>query len=253
MSGLPVYFNIALEPHNGVEQWAEVAVRFSQTLNSVLRQTDPDFRVFVAAHEVPDLPLLRDPRVDLEVLDKPKPRDRDGARRDKKAKRRANFRRIAAHGDGYTVLLDADDLVSNQLVEFLRHFNAQHGYVFWGGYLYDPGRQRVARFKGPTKFSNICGSCAAVRFKPDDYRGDSGGYATRFFGAPGGHPAWEQTAYREGRPLSPVMRPLVAYVIRDFQLSLQYLATRNDQVVAMMDDFAVEPGDEWRREFGLDY
>jgi len=49
------------------------------------------------------------------------------------------------------------------------------------------------------------------------------------------------------------MRPLVAYVIHDFQLSLQYLATRNDQVMAMMDDFAVEPGDEWRKEFGLDY
>jgi hypothetical protein len=253
MSELPVYFNIALGPQKESEQWAEVAQRFSQTLNSVLRQTDHDFRVFVAAHEVPDLPLLRDPRVDLEILDRPKPRDRESARRDKIANRQANFRRIAAHGDGYTILLDADDLVGNRLVEFLHRFNAQHGYVFWGGYVYDSGRKRVARLGGLTKLSNICGSCAAIRFKPSDYRGDPAAYATRLFGNPGGHPTWEQTARREGRPLSSVLRPLVTYVIHDFQLSLQYLATRNDQVAAAMDKFAVEPGDEWREEFGLNY
>ena len=190
---------------------------------------------------------------DLKILDSPKPTDRDSARRDKQAKRKANFQRIAEHGDGYTVLLDADDLISNRLVEFLRRFRAQHGYIFWGGYVYDSSRKRVARLGGSMKFSNYCGSCAAVRFKPDDFRGASGGYATRFFGDPGGHPAYEQTARREGRPLSPVMRPLVAYVFHDFQLSLQYDAMRNDQVLSNMGKYAAEPSDEWREEFGLDY
>jgi hypothetical protein len=220
----------------------------------------------VAAHELPEeIALLSDPRVDFEVINEPKPNNSQSAQRDKFAKRRANFRRIARFGDGYTALLDADDLVSHRLVEFLLRFKEQHGYVFWGGYLYDPGRRRIARFHGQRKFSDYCGSCAAVRFGPDDYRGGTRAYVERFFAdAVWRHAAWEQTASRERRQLSPVLQPLVAYVIHDFQLPHQAPLARNKRTIGrpapafdrnwianMMNQSAVDLSDELCEEFGL--
>ncbi len=63
----------------------------------------------------------------LEV-DFPPPIYRDEQIVDKHRKREVIACRLREEGGGYTMFVDADDLVSNRLVEFVHWDRAPHGY-----------------------------------------------------------------------------------------------------------------------------
>lgn len=71
-----IYFGIPLRSKAVSSNWDDVMRVFNRTLQSVYRQTNPDFRIFVACHEVPGLSEQYDERVEFLIADTPYPKNR---------------------------------------------------------------------------------------------------------------------------------------------------------------------------------
>ena len=50
-----VFFGIALKARATAKSWALVVRDFNRTLASIYNQSNPNFRVLVGCHEIPDL------------------------------------------------------------------------------------------------------------------------------------------------------------------------------------------------------
>ena len=100
------------------------------------------------------------------------------------------------HGGGYLMALDADDLVSNKLVGFVRRDHYPYGYLIDEGYEYDCSADRV-RFA--PRFNRVCDSSAIFHFTPADLpqaADDTGSLSDKFTN----HTLWATTAAELGRP-----------------------------------------------------
>jgi hypothetical protein len=116
----------------------------------------PDSRVHFLPYPGPPVPL--DP-------ERPKPID-------KAAKIRQTLEYVARTfaDDGYVFMLDADDLLHPDFVDYVLRQRDESGYLIESGYMLDVAsrrfadlhRRRFPRWK-PGAFNNHCGSCAAVR------------------------------------------------------------------------------------------
>lgn len=60
-----IYFGIPLRSKKASKDWENVTGIFNRTLASVYNQTDSDFRIFVACHEIPLLDKEYDDRVEF--------------------------------------------------------------------------------------------------------------------------------------------------------------------------------------------
>lgn len=70
-----VYFGIPLRSKAASKNWEHVEEVFNRTLNSVYRQTDPDFKVIVACHDKPRLNKKYDDRVEFLISHSPLPQN----------------------------------------------------------------------------------------------------------------------------------------------------------------------------------
>lgn len=68
-----MYFGIPLRSKAASKNWTHVEEVFGRTLNSICRQTDPEFKVLVACHDVPRLNKKYDDRVEFLISDSPLP------------------------------------------------------------------------------------------------------------------------------------------------------------------------------------
>lgn len=68
-----IYFLIPLRSKAASKNWEEVSRVFNRTLASVYNQTDPDFRIFVACHDIPSLEKTYDARVEFIQAETPVP------------------------------------------------------------------------------------------------------------------------------------------------------------------------------------
>ena len=113
--------------------WHRTTQLFERTLQSVCAQTSPRFRVVVACHEKPRIDFEH-PAVDYLELDYAVPPDDGSAMRlDKKIKIRLALHYARTLGATHSMAVDADDLVSRRLAEFVaRRPNAQGWYLETG-------------------------------------------------------------------------------------------------------------------------
>src|SRR5690242_13704199 len=130
-------FGIPLRSRVTAQNWGHVCRLFDATLRSVFRQSDEDFRVIVACHEVPDVAALSDPRVVIAAAPFPPPSSFPEQMIDEGKKRKLIGATLRGLGGGYLMLLDADDLVSNRLVGFARSDGHPNGYIMHEGFEYD--------------------------------------------------------------------------------------------------------------------
>jgi hypothetical protein len=165
----------------------------SQTLHSILAQTDHDFEVIIAGHERPSVPELSDSRVTFLEAEFDKPQSLEFYMRDKARKRKMCVREVKRRGAGFVVLCDADDIASNRIVEYVRKNNHPNGYIFTHGWLLEYQSGLLAPVPGarPGPFHQICGSSAIFRLSPDEIGKDF-----RF----GNHRFIAEMAARRGRP-----------------------------------------------------
>jgi hypothetical protein len=152
-------FAIPLRSQSTSRNWAGTVKLFKNTLRSVLRQSDPNFRVFVSCHEIPPIAELLDPRV--EVIEAHWLATAAMPMADKRHKLAEAARRWREEGGGYLMHVDADDLINRDLVAYaLTHLTAR-GFVIERGYEYDA---RTGLLSYAPRFHRLCGSSIAVNW-----------------------------------------------------------------------------------------
>jgi hypothetical protein len=170
----PFTFGIPLIARASSGNWPLVEHLFELTLRSVQAQSDADFRVLLAAHDVPAIwqSVAADPRFVLLQADwpaeQPTVANDDGGR--KKWLIKQTVRRS---GGGLLMFLDADDWVSSDLVETARSTMepGDVGAIVGEGYALDHASLRVQRFPiagaFAGEFHELCGSSTIGRVVPD--------------------------------------------------------------------------------------
>jgi hypothetical protein len=156
-------FGIPLKSRQVAKDWDDTLRVFRRTLSSILRQLNPTFRVFVGCHEVPDVPEMADPRV--EVLPAPfeVPVYKTEYMIDKHKKRELIAVRWRELGAGYLMYVDSDDLVSNRIVQHVLSLPPTRGYLAWYGYDYSERTNKIAL---SPRFHRTCGTNCAINWKP---------------------------------------------------------------------------------------
>lgn len=160
-----MYFGVPLKSRAASNDWGSVEQVFNRTLNSIYSQTDPNFKIYVACHEIPILEQEYDERVEFLISDRETPKNKDEMLLDKGWKISMIARRIRESGGGYIMLVDADDLVSNRIAEYVNSHPRTNGYLSQCGYVYNEGADYMLKVKNLHK---LCGSCSIVYYAPED-------------------------------------------------------------------------------------
>lgn len=148
------------------KDWEMVSTLFNRTLWSCYNQTDPDFKILVACHEIPKLTHDFDDRVEFIQVSEdeaPIPRTQDEKMVDKGYKTHTLAMRLRELGGGFAMMVDADDLVSNRLAEYVNKHSTENGFYVKTGYVYFVGDDYMRVLP---KFSS--GSACIVNYSTDD-------------------------------------------------------------------------------------
>ncbi len=199
-------FGVPLISRAAAADWRRVDLLLGLTLRSVLAQTDADFELLLAGHDLPECwtrLVGRDDRFRFMRADwdpsEPTLRNDDGG-----CKKWMIAERVRRTGGGLLMFLDADDLVDRRTVAAARReIGREHlgGYI-GHGILLDCASLRFIRlpdarvYDGP--FLELCGSSTVGRIEPgspDPVRRDP-------HGALGSHHLWPATAARIGAKLA---------------------------------------------------
>lgn len=133
-----------------------VSQLFENCARSVCNQTNNNFKLIVVCNVKPEIDFS-DERIIYHIVDLPIPDSREGVLLDKGCKRIAGL--ILAKKLfplSYTMMVDADDLVSNKLVEnTIKAGKHRNGWWFDQGYLIDLGHMLLQR---KHQLNNWCGS-----------------------------------------------------------------------------------------------
>jgi len=166
----PFVFGIPLIARAAAKDWTAVEHLFALTLRSVLAQSDPNFIVILAAHDVPAAwaGVAGDPRFRLVRADWP-PEPPTSANDDGGRKKWLIKQAVREMGGGLLMFLDADDWVARDLVAVARAAIQPDdvGAIVMDGFALDYAGLRLARFPiagafdGP--FHGLCGSCTVGR------------------------------------------------------------------------------------------
>jgi hypothetical protein len=217
----------------------------SGTLRSILDQTNPAFRVVICGHERPDLPELNDPRIEFLSCNDPPPEQAGRLRSDKLRKRRIILAHLRSMDDVYLMPLDADDLVSKNLVDHVIRNQNPFGYIIEQGLAFDYGRGAVAPVPGvwSASFDRVCGSCGIFRVRGEELptlsAAEVGEVATIIMGS---HSYWKIGMEEMGRPLSVVPFVGAAYVVNhgsNLSFMVQRSSRRQQWIAEMIRQRAV--------------
>ena len=244
-------FAISLRSKRTTDDWERCVRLLEGTLRSILNQTVGGFRAVVGCHEIPDGLTRWDERISFEPIDYPVPIYVDEWEADKQRKR--EIATLAAYRAGchYVMPLDADDLVSNRLVDYVLTEKPEYGCVVTKGYEYSLANDS---FSVAPRFNRICGSCGIFRWRdgelPEEpWQFGSFAYRDQVNSA---HPSWLERGERIGRPLVAVPFPAVAYV-RDTGQNLSVWKGEISRKRKIMRKImpSIRKDEELRKEFGL--
>lgn len=158
-----IYFGIPLRSKAASKDWDKVSMFFNRTLWSVYNQTDPNFRVIVVCHDIPKLRHSYDNRVEFIRVDSPIPHTKYEMMLDKGYKVHTIGMRIRELGGGFTMMVDADDIQSNRIAEYVNSHPNANGFLSYNGYYWHVGDNYV---KKGHKFPN--GSSTIVKYSVED-------------------------------------------------------------------------------------
>ncbi len=193
------FFGSPLRARAASRDWGRVSALFESALRSMLNQRTRDIDVIVACHDVPEVEGARDARVTFLVSHEKVPATFDEQMRDKHIKRRMIAAELRRRGGGYLMAVDADDLVSNRVAQFVQLDLNPNGYIIDSGYELDfaSGRVRVS-----PRFNRFCGSSGIFRFAPEDLPRSLDDTAETVSDQFGNHTQWPAVAKSLGRPLA---------------------------------------------------
>lgn len=167
---------IPIKPRQFSKDWKRDSHLLTRTINSILNQTDQNFRVYIVYTEIPDVeinnfkikfipfsfPFLETHEIeDYEYIKQWY--NADYARKMFDKGRKIMYGCDYAKEDGckYIMALDSDDLISNKIVSFVNGTNLESpGWVIRKGYMYIDGSFFLIRNKS---IQNINGSTHIVK------------------------------------------------------------------------------------------
>jgi hypothetical protein len=147
--------------------WGYHVWLLQRTLDSLLAQTHPDFRIIVVCHEIPEIPQLKDPKVHgLSVSFSPPARNNDEMCADKVLKLTAGIAAALEQGTDYVMFADGDDLVSNRVAGFVAERPGTNGWFSNTELFYRYGGNLVRRYDLPHTHAgpNVIVRANALRF-----------------------------------------------------------------------------------------
>lgn len=154
-------------------KWGRACAHLRQTLKSVQNSTSENYCVVVAGHEAPDFDVGLDSRSHFLSVDHDIP-THDHWKAvlvlDKLAKIAAAWNYAKSiWNPKYVMKLDADDLISSRLVEWVENAGGEAGYLIQRGWVWRSGSRYL--IQRTEHFDRTCGSCLIVRSDVADKRG----------------------------------------------------------------------------------
>src|SRR5262245_47426703 len=146
-------FAIPLKSKVVSRDWSIVGRLLARTVRSLLNQSHSNFRIFLACHEIPEIAELQDPRVEVLQAKFDAPLYQAEFMIDKHRKRELIAARWRTLGGGYMMSVDADDLVSNRLVEYVMRQPSKRGFLVTKGYDLS---ERSGKVNFAPRFYKIC-------------------------------------------------------------------------------------------------
>jgi len=223
-------FGIPLVPKHRSKNWPRVLENLQATLQSVLNQTNENFQVLIAAEDDIDLPEVRDDRVRVlrtigPEAEQPGYLMKNGDATNKRVLLCNHAKRLKAH---HIFLVDADDLISKNVVEFVKCNPHPHGYAITRGLVFDCASGKL--LPCPSNLINVDGF--------DTYCGSSLIYNLKRSEGPPydnwpipvvqlGHNKVRKAMLESGHPLLQIEVPLVAYVLNSGENITMQEATDN--------------------------
>ena len=160
-----VAFLIPFASRRTKSRWDIACADLRQTLKSVHNSTSESYCVVVAGHEPPDFNIETKAKACFLSVDHDIPRHQNAVvsgRLDKLAKIAAawNYAK-STWNPHYLMKLDADDLISSRLVQWLENFGREPGYLMKHGWLWQSGARHLLQF---TEYlDRVCASCLIIR------------------------------------------------------------------------------------------
>ena len=242
-------FGISLASAQASSDWAKTTQLLSQTLKSLIAQSDGRFMVLICGHDHPSVPEMSDSRVVFFECDAPPPKDSSRYRNDKMRKRRLLGSALRELGGGYFFPLDADDLVHKNFVEYVLKDNNRRGYLIDKGYVLDDTNRKLAKVKDvwDSDFNYVCGSSAAIYFEKDDLPISSvSNDKNLYFNLFQSHAYWSNVALEFGKPIQKVPFNAAVYVINHTQnlsFVLQRAGQRASNIITTVRDCHINESD----------
>jgi len=168
-----VVFLIPFASRRTKSRWDIACADLRQTLKSVHNSTSESYCVVVAGHEPPDFNIETKAKACFLSVDHDIPRHQNAVvsgRLDKLAKIAAawNYAK-STWNPHYLMKLDADDLISSRLVQWLENFGREPGYLIKHGWLWQSGARHLLQF---TEYlDRVCASCLIIRSDVADQKG----------------------------------------------------------------------------------
>ncbi|MBU2904285.1 glycosyltransferase family 2 protein [Arenibacter algicola] len=165
-----ITFIIPVKSKKVTGSWEQFSKLFERTLKSICNQTSQNFRVLVVCHEKPEIQFER-PNIEYIHVDfeppqlKTAPKEKhDGLKEEDKSKKiLAGIAYAEKYNSDYLMVADADDCISNKIVEFVdKNKKANnYGWFFKKGYIYREGDKFISLNK--ENFNTLCGTCIIIK------------------------------------------------------------------------------------------
>ncbi|WP_166424022.1 glycosyltransferase family A protein [Paraglaciecola sp. 20A4] len=160
-----IAFIVAFRHPNSTKNYNHVVQLLKATIESLLNQINDDFKVYIGCNEIPEIDVV-DSKVRFCPIDCPLPNNRKEVLLDKGVKRAFAIQTANTEiAPEFFFLLDADDLVRNDCVEYLDNLPqipSHGGYWLERGYLLDMFNRKAQEKYG---FNRYCGSSLILSAK----------------------------------------------------------------------------------------
>ena len=192
------------------KDWSYVQFCLNRTLASVLASSGVDFRIYVICQSRPEQ-MMQDARIEFLQAENPlpNPEDKDEKRNDKGLKIMMGVRKAAEYKPDYIMRIDADDLLSRHLFEYVAQTPGYDAFFVNRGYEWQEGSSIISTRR---HFHQYCGTCFISRYGADLYPYWIG-YATsgeRICDQ--SHTAIEQVLREKKYKLHYINQPMVVYI-----------------------------------------
>ena len=197
------------------KDWIRDCNIFEEALFSACNQIDPDIRIIVICHEKPLLSRACDKRVEFISVDFSPPERSayfthgEVGMEDKDRKLVVGFLRARQLNPDFIMILDADDLVSRRLSQYVHAHKYSNGWIIKRSYRYYYGTRWLFITEN---FNRVCGTCAIVNARIVKYFQDIERDKDKFVLC-GSHMKFESGLAEQGTPLEVLPFPGVIYVL----------------------------------------